>query len=72
VQQPWWEPQQVKDAVGWSAARAVFDDELVDVKLIRMGERSVGADVGGAVEIFVIGATPDGDLVGFNVLSVET
>lgn len=72
VEQEWWEPSQQADAIGWRAARAVFEDELQGSTVFRFGERSQGDDVDGAVEVFVVGAAEDGALVGFNVLSVET
>lgn len=73
VAQDWWEEAQAADAVGWREARRVLEDELDGSTVFRFGVAlPEGGEVGGAVEVFVVGAAEDGALVGFNVLSVET
>lgn len=73
VAQDWWEEAQEADAVGWREARRILEDELDGSTVFRFGVAlPEGGEVGGAVEIFVVGGAEDGGLVGFNVLSVET
>lgn len=67
----YWEPSQVEAAVQWRALRAVFDTQLAEPRVIRLGVRS-GDVLSGAIDVFVFGITREGALAGFRTVSVET
>ncbi|MEZ4323417.1 MAG: nuclease A inhibitor family protein [Myxococcota bacterium] len=71
--QPWWEPFQLDEQPAWSAIRAVFEDDLADGRVFRFGEPTWdGTSVGGLIQVFVIGTSAEGDLVGVRTIAVET
>jgi hypothetical protein len=72
VPQDWWEDTDRANAAQWQSVRAVFDDELTDVIVIRFGRRDSLGNLVGSIDVFVVGATADGDLVGVRTISVET
>jgi len=73
VPQFWWDPTNVADAVQWSQLRAIFDTQLTDVTVIRFGEvLGGGPNMLGAIDVFILGVTADGDIVGVKTISVET
>jgi len=55
----------------YTKIREVLEAELVDIQVFRIGEQQ-GNVLQGAVDIYVLGATPDGDVVGMWTVSVET
>lgn len=73
VPQPWWTEWEQGQQVGWLTVRDVFEHRLSSVQVVRLGEHDLGyGHVGGAVDVYVIGASSDGDLVMLHVVSVET
>ncbi len=71
-EEDWWEDDQRAEAVVWAEVRALFDAHLDGATVFRLGEWPEGDDVSGAIDVYVLGLTGDGALVGFHVLSVET
>jgi DNA uptake protein ComE-like DNA-binding protein len=73
VEQDWWEDEQRQDAARWQAVRDVFEQDLADVQVFRVGRtNSRGTILVGAIDIYVWGTSSDGQLVGLHTVSVET
>jgi DNA uptake protein ComE-like DNA-binding protein len=72
VEQSWWEDSNRASAPAWRTLRAVFDDQLTDVTVWRLGTRDSGGTLSGDIDVFVVGVTADGALVGFRTVSIET
>lgn len=71
VMQDWWGPENVMQAEDYKPIRAIFEGQLSDVQVFRLGEQS-GNILVGRIDVFVIGETADGDLVGMFAVAVET
>lgn len=71
VAQGWWEDDQRVQAPAFSALRQLLERELTDVKVFRLGRRS-GNYLMGAIDVFILGRTSDGEVVGISTISVET
>jgi DNA uptake protein ComE-like DNA-binding protein len=73
VPEDWWEDNNRDDAPRWQALRAIFDDDLEGATVFRFGEHvsSYGV-ISGAIDVFIVGYTADGDLVGVRTISIET
>lgn len=71
VPQDWWDDYNKMVAAQYTEIRAVLATKLVDIQVFRLGELS-GDVLQGAVDIYVLGATPDGDVVGMWTVSIET
>lgn len=71
VTQDWWEDFQREQQPAFTALRAVFEGELSDVKVFRLGRRS-GDVLSGAIDVFILGVSADGEIVGLSTISVET
>jgi len=71
VPEDWWEDSQLEQLPKWQALRGVLETELLDVQVFRFGRKS-GNWLVGAIQVFIIGRTPDGDVVGLETVSVET
>ncbi len=69
--QDWWEDYNKMVAAQYSEVRAVLESKLVDIQVFRFGEQQ-GDVLQGAVDVYVLGATPDGDIVGMWTVSIET
>jgi hypothetical protein len=66
----------VKNAAAWGKIKKVFDDNITDVKVFKVGPKdeqtgNLATDQG-AYELFVVGKTADGKLAGITFESVET
>lgn len=72
VPQEWWEEYDHDQAAQWQSVRAIFDEELTDVTVIRFGRTDSFGNLVGAIDVFIVGATADGDLVGLRTIAVET
>ncbi|MES2642299.1 MAG: nuclease A inhibitor family protein [Myxococcota bacterium] len=72
VPEDWWDEYNVEQAPQWQGLRAIFDEELSDVTVIRFGRAHSSGGLVGAIDVFVVGATADGDLVGVWTVAVET
>jgi hypothetical protein len=71
VMQDWWGDYEMMQAEKYQAIRDIFEDQLGNVQVFRLGEE-FGNDLMGAIDVFVIGETADGDLVGMFTIAVET
>jgi hypothetical protein len=71
VPQDWWDDYNKMVAAQYTEIRAVLETRLVDIQVFRLGELS-GDVLQGAIDIYVLGATPDGDVVGMWTVSIET
>lgn len=69
--QDWWEANNFMVAAQYTEIRAVLEGKLVDIQVFRIGEKQ-GNVLLGAVDIYVLGATADGDVVGMWTVSIET
>lgn len=72
IEQDWWEDSNRADAPAWRTLRAVFDDQLTDVTVWRLGTPDARGTLLGDIDVFVVGVTADGALVGFRTVSIET
>ncbi|MEQ1500921.1 MAG: nuclease A inhibitor family protein [Myxococcota bacterium] len=66
----WWSDYEVDRAADWTAILDVID-HLDQPMVYRFGD-SHGTWLGGAIDVYVIGGSAEGDLVGFHTISVET
>lgn len=71
VEQDWWDPQQRADAEAWRGLRDVFERQVLSPQVFRFG-RQVGNILSGDIDVFVIGRTRDGAIVGVRTVSIET
>jgi hypothetical protein len=71
VMQDWWGDFEKMQAEDYKQIRAIFEGQLSNPQVFRLGEQS-GNDLVGQVDVFVIGETVDGDLVGMFAIAVET
>jgi hypothetical protein len=69
--QPWWDDYNYMLAEQYEALRTTLKAHLTNIKLFRIGPDNGGTLYGG-IDMFVIGETADGDLVGIQTVSVET
>jgi hypothetical protein len=73
VLQPWWDPYYFDMAPQWHALQALLEDQLLDTVTVRLGTRYPGSPyLSGAIDVYVLGVSADGDLVGVWTVSVET
>ena len=71
IENRFWGPDQYAVADQWRALRAIFESQLADATVLRLGEYAIGDDAGGVIDIYVLGATADGDLAGFHTIAIE-
>jgi len=71
VMQDWWGDYEIMQAEDYKAIRAIFEDTLSNPQVFRLGEQS-GNNLVGQIDVFVIGETADGDIVGMFAIAVET
>lgn len=69
--QDWWDDYNKMVAAQYTEIRAALESKLVDIQVFRFGEQQ-GNVLQGAVDVYVLGATPDGDIVGMWTVSIET
>jgi hypothetical protein len=72
VPQDWWDDTNRADAPKWQAVRDVFETQLESVTVWRFGRRDSLGTLVGDIDIFVVGVTADGGLVGISTVSIET
>lgn len=72
VEQDWWEDYNREQAPAWQVVRAVFETQLQDVSVWRIGPYNAYSGLSGDIDVYVIGVTADGDLVGISTVSIET
>jgi len=56
-----------EDAAAYKALKEAMEMDLEDIRLIKVGEEDSGA-----LDLFLIGRTPDGKLIGLRTISIET
>ncbi len=71
VPQPWWDDFYVMQAAQYVPIRTIFEMKLEQVRVFRLGEQS-GDILLGAIDVYVLGQTADGDVVGMWSIAVET
>ncbi|MEZ4453748.1 MAG: nuclease A inhibitor family protein [Nannocystaceae bacterium] len=71
VPKDWWSDYEFMQAESYTAIRAVLEDNLSDLQVFRLGEED-GGILSGAIDVYVLGSTGDGDLVGMWTVSIET
>ena len=71
VMQDWWGPDEMMQAEDYKPIRAIFEGQLSNAQVFRLGEQS-GDILVGQIDVFVIGETADGDIVGMFAVAVET
>ncbi len=69
--QDWWGDFEKMQATQYTQIREVLESELVNVQVFRFGEL-FGQDLMGAIDLYVLGETADGDVVGMWTIAVET
>jgi len=57
--------------VQWQQVRDIFERDLNSSTVFRMGE-SDGSWLVGGIDVFIVGFTAQGDLVGVYTVSIET
>jgi hypothetical protein len=70
--QDWWDPSQLEAAPKWQALRDVFETQLTDVRVYRFGPASQNGGLLGDIDVFIVGTTRDGAIVGIRTVSIET
>lgn len=71
VPKDWWDPEYFEQAEKYQPIRDIFEMQLTNVQVFRLGELT-GNDLTGAIDVYVLGETADGDVVGMWSVSVET
>lgn len=71
VPEGWWDESYYAAQPQWQTVRDVFEDQLDAVTVWRFGRRN-SSDLVGDIDVFVVGVSADGDLVGISTVSVET
>ena len=69
--QDWWGDFEQMQGEQYMKIRAALEDNLTDLQVFRFGE-AFGDDLMGAIDVYVLGRTADGDVVGMWTVSVET
>ena len=72
VPKDWWEPEQLEAMAQWQSVRDVFEQDLAEPQVFRLGMPSSGGELMGDIDVFVFGRTEDGRLVGVRTVAVET
>lgn len=75
--QGWWEQGQLDAVPAWLALEAILRDRVTDAQLFRVGfryrsEGYVAPTLSGSIDLFVVGRSSDGAIVGFSTVGVET
>ncbi len=71
VPQDWWGDYEVMQAMQYTKIREVLEGGLTDIQVFRLGEQS-GNNLVGAIDVYVLGRTAGGDVVGMWSVAVET
>lgn len=69
--QDWWTEFETMQAEQYTQLRELLEGSLQDLQVFRFGELS-GDDLQGAIDVYVLGETASGDVVGMWTVSVET
>lgn len=73
----YWEPEQHEAAPKFEAVYEILRDQLTDARVYRLGYRYTSDSytspfLSGAIDVYVVGRSADGHLVGIWTISVET
>lgn len=71
VPQDWWTDENVMMAAQYQPIRDVLEDNLSNIQVFRLGEQ-FGDILMGTIDVYVLGETIDGDIVGMWTVAVET
>ncbi len=71
VPKDWWTDENFVQAEKYTQIRDVLEAKLTNIQVFRLGEKS-GNVLQGAVDVYVLGETGGGDIVGMWTVSVET
>lgn len=71
VPQDWWTDENVMMAAQYQPIRDVLEDNLTNIQVFRLG-KLYGDILMGAIDVYVLGETVDGDIVGMWTVAVET
>ena len=73
-EQSWWDDAQREEGERWQLVADAMFDKLEPLTVFRLGEHesSSGDEVEGVIDVYVVGASASGDLIGLHMLSVET
>ena len=72
VAQDWWDDSYLAEQPKWQAVRDVFEDDLTNVTVWRLGRKDSSGQLTGDIDVWAIGVSADGDLVGVWTISIET
>jgi Nuclease A inhibitor-like protein len=71
VPKDWWGDYEIMQAAQYTKIREVLETGLTNIQVFRLGKQS-GNNLIGAIDVYVLGQTADGDVVGMWSVSVET
>ncbi len=71
VPQPWWDDFYYMQAEVYAPIRPLLETKLVNLQVFRLGEQQ-GNVLQGAIDVYVLGETADGDVVGMWSTAIET
>jgi len=71
VPKDWWDDGYYEQAEKYVPIRAVFEMKLENLQVFRLGEKQ-GNVLAGAIDVYVLGETPSGDVVGMWSTAIET
>jgi len=71
VPQPWWDDGYYMQAEVYAPIRMLLETKLVNLQVFRLGEQQ-GNVLQGAIDVYVLGETGDGDIVGMWSTAIET
>lgn len=71
VPQPWWDDGYYEQAEKYAPIRMIFEMKLENLQVFRLGEEK-GNVLSGAIDVYVLGETPSGDVVGMWSTAIET
>lgn len=71
VPQPWWDDGYYEQAEKYAPIRMIFEMKLENLQVFRLGEKQ-GNVLSGAIDVYVLGETAGGDVVGMWSTAIET
>lgn len=72
VPEDWWEPYQYEEAEQYKALRDILLNDVHGAQVFRIGDPDQWMGLSGTIELFFIGGSDEGDLVGVSTYVVET
>lgn len=69
----WWEEYNYQQAEQYVELQSILENDVQDAQYFRLGDRvDAYGTVYGAVDVYLVGASNDGDLIGVWTISIET